>query len=762
MKKKNLSKEQLLLENKELQSRLTETEDVLNAIRSGEADAIVVSGTKGEKVFSLTSAETPYRVFIEKMSEGAVTLASDGVILYCNQRFSELINEPMEKVIGSSFQRFIQESEKQTFNSLLQSGVKEKVNKNITFQISDNETVKTFSLLLSPSPIKALGDVCVIVTDISKFLHIENELRKVQDTLESRVAKRTESLNKKIDELASSRIAALNMMEDIVESKNNLELSNIKLTTEITERKKAEEELHTSRDLLSSVLENIPIRVFWKDTDLRYLGCNTLFALDAGMSHPEDLIGKDDSQMGWSEEAELYRADDKRVIDSNTPKLGYEERQTTPDGHTIWLRTSKVPLLDAQGKVIGLLGIYDDITERKNAEKEHERLQNQLQQAQKMESVGRLAGGVAHDYNNISSVILGYSELALDQVEKSDPLYGDLMEIFTAAERSADITRQLLTFARKQTVAPEVLDLNDSIGDLLKMLRRLIGEDIDLAWLPGAEIRPIKIDPSQINQIMANLCVNARDAIADVGRITVETKNINLDENYCDDYEWAVPGEYIELSVSDEGCGMTPETRDNIFEPFFTTKGTEGTGLGLATVYGIVKQNNGFINVYSEMEKGTTFKIYLPIHVGQTVKEHSEKNIELPLSRGETVLLVDDDDSILQIGKRILEKLGYAVLFSSSPMEAISLAAEHADEINLLITDVVMPKMNGRELSERLQSLYPNLKTLFMSGYTADIIAKRGILESGVNFIEKPFSNKDLAFKIREVMGERTSKNNYE
>jgi len=528
----------------------------------------------------------------------------------------------------------------------------------------------------------------------------------------------------------------------------------ISMAFDITERKHAEEELHTSRDLLSSVLENIPMRVFWKDIELHFLGCNSAFAKDAGMSHPEDLIGKDDFQMAWSEDAELYRADDKRVIDSNTPKLGYEEPQTTPDGHTVWLHSSKVPLRDAKGKVIGLLAIYDDITERKNAEKEHERLQNQLQQAQKMESVGRLAGGVAHDYNNISSVILGYSELALDKLEQSDPLYGDLMEILTAAKRSTDITRQLLAFARKQTIAPEVLDLNDSIGDLLKMLRRLIGEDIDLAWLPGIEVWPIKMDPSQINQIMANLCVNARDAIANVGRVTVETKNIKLDKDDCFDHDGAVPGEYIELSVSDDGCGMTPETRDNIFEPFFTTKGTKGTGLGLSTVYGIVKQNNGLINVYSEPEKGTTFKIYLPIYVGQIVKEHSEKEIELPLSRGETVLLVEDDESILKIVKRILEELGYAVLFSSSPMEAISLATEHADEINLLITDVVMPEMNGRELSERLQSLYPNLKTLFMSGYTADIIAKRGVLESGVNFIEKPFSNKDLAFKIREVMGD--------
>ncbi|MBM9520238.1 PocR ligand-binding domain-containing protein [Desulforhopalus vacuolatus] len=522
---------------------------------------------------------------------------------------------------------------------------------------------------------------------------------------------------------------------------------------DITEQKQAEKELTESRDLLRSVLENIPIRVFWKDTDFRYLGCNTLFAFDAGMLRPEDVIGKDNSQLGWGEEVTLYNLDDKLVIDSNTPKIGYEEPQSTPDGHTKCLHSSKVPLHDSKGKVIGVLGIYDDITEQKQAEREHKILEDQLQQAQKMESVGRLAGGVAHDYNNISSIILGYSELALARLEKSDPLYGYLMEINTAVKRSTSVTRQLLAFARKQTVAPRVLDLNDTIGDMLKMLQRLIGEDIDIVWKPGDEIRPIKIDPTQINQIMANLCVNAKDAIANVGKVTVETKNITFNENDCTCYEGFVPGEYVQLSVSDNGFGMTPETRDKIFEPFFTTKVTgKGTGLGLSTVYGIVKQNNGFINVCSEMKKGTIFRIYFPVYTEQTVKVQSEKKIQLPLSRGETILLVEDDDSILKMVKRMVEKLEYAVLFSSSPVEAVKLATEHADDIHLLITDVVMPAMNGRELSERLKSHYPHLKTLFMSGYTADIIAPRGVLKEGVNFIEKPFSNKELALKIREIL----------
>jgi len=518
---------------------------------------------------------------------------------------------------------------------------------------------------------------------------------------------------------------------------------------DITERKLADEALSVAYDALDTSVNGVII------TDLEGMikYANPAFLSMFEYKDVEQVKGKPASKLFPSEEVQKF-SDVAAIIDKTKGET--ENFRARHEDDTIFhVEVSSSTVTNKEGKDVGRMASFVDITERKQAEEEHERLQKQLQQAQKMESVGRLAGGVAHDYNNISSIIIGYSELALDNVEQSDPLYGDLMEILTAAKRSTDITQQLLAFARKQTIVPKVLDLNDAIGDLLKMLQRLIGEDVDFAWIPEAEIRPMKMDPSQINQIMANLCVNARDAIANVGRITVETKNVKLDKDDCFDHEGAVPGEYIQLSVTDDGCGMTPETQDNIFEPFFTTKGVgKGTGLGLSTVYGIVKQNNGFINVYSEPEKGTTFRVYLPIYVGQIVKEHSEKTIELSLSRGETVLLVEDDESILKIVKRILEKLGYAVLFAISPMEAVSLAAEHAGEINLLITDVVLPEMNGRELAERLQSLYPNLKTLFMSGYTADIIAKRGELESGVNFIEKPFSNKDLAFKVREVLDE--------
>jgi CheY-like chemotaxis protein len=298
-----------------------------------------------------------------------------------------------------------------------------------------------------------------------------------------------------------------------------------------------------------------------------------------------------------------------------------------------------------------------------------------------------------------------------------------------------------------------VLDLNETIEGILKMLRRLIGEDIDLAWRPGAGVWAVKVDPSQIDQILANLCVNARDAIAGIGKITIETKNVTFDDGYCAGHVGHVPGEYVMLAVSDDGCGIDKETQDRLFEPFFTTKGVgEGTGLGLATVYGVVKQNNGFIDVFSEVDLGTTFNVYLPRHKGkseQMLKEGSPK----PAGRGhETILLVEDEPAILSMTTMMLECQGYTVLAAGTPGEAIRLARACPGEIHLVMTDVVMPEMNGRDLAKNLLALYPNLRRLFMSGYTANVIAHHGVLDAGVNFIQKPFSMQGLAAKLREVL----------
>ena len=391
--------------------------------------------------------------------------------------------------------------------------------------------------------------------------------------------------------------------------------------------------------------------------------------------------------------------------------------------------------------------------ERKQAEAEREKIQAQLLQAQKMEAVGHLAGGVAHDYNNMLSVILGYTELALEKTDTDDPLHTDLEEILFASKRSIDITRQLLAFSRKQTIAPKTLDLNEIMEGLLKMIRRLIGEDIDLAWHPHSGLWPIYMDPSQLDQIIVNLCVNARDAIKDIGKITIETNIRNFDDDYCIDHLGFKPGAFVMIAVSDDGCGMDQQTQSHLFEPFFTTKEMgKGTGLGLATVYGIVKQNNGFINVYSEPGHGTTFKIYLPKHEPPEKKVDKKATAPADVSGNETILLVEDERTILRMGKMMLERLGYEVLTASKPNEAIDITYRHSGKIHLIMTDVVLPDMNGRELASKLHEINPDLKILFMSGYTANVIAHRGVLDDGINFIQKPFSKQDLAAKVRGVL----------
>lgn len=419
------------------------------------------------------------------------------------------------------------------------------------------------------------------------------------------------------------------------------------------------------------------------------------------------------------------------------------------DGSLYTEESTISPVRDAADQIVNYVAVNRDLTE-------HLRLSAQFHQAQKMESVGLLAGGVAHDFNNMLTVISGHAELALRRGGLSRQLQDDLAGIIKAARHSTDITSQLLAFARKQTITPVVLDLNQSVESMLKMLRRLIGEDIELAWHPGGSSCPVKMDPVQVNQILANLCVNARDAIGGVGKIMIETKPAVIDASDCARNFGYVAGEYVLLSISDDGCGMDKETIDQIFEPFFTSKGVGlGTGLGLATVYGIVKQNNGFINVYSEPGTGTTFRIYLPLHAEQAVAPKRDEVAEVPHGHGETILTVEDEPTIRMVSKLMLEELGYRVLVAATPGEAIELAEGHAGEIALVISDVVMPEMNGRDLAQRLLSLHPDLKILFMSGYTADVIAHRGVLDKGVNFMQKPFSLQELAVKVQASLREQ-------
>ena len=397
--------------------------------------------------------------------------------------------------------------------------------------------------------------------------------------------------------------------------------------------------------------------------------------------------------------------------------------------------------------------IWRDITEQKRAEAEKERLQAQLQQAMKMEAVGRLAGGVAHDFNNLLTVITGYSELLLQKIGKESPMHREVEEIQRAGERAASLTQQLLAFSRKQIIEPKVLQLDSLVAEMHKMLTRLIGEDISLQAITGRSLGSVKVDPGQIQQILMNLVVNARDAMPDGGKITIETGNVDLGEGYCALHPYVTPGRFVMLAVSDTGKGMSEEVKAQIFEPFFTTKERgSGTGLGLATTYGAVKQAGGSIEVYSEVGIGTTLRIYLPRIEEEAVKpEKVDRRSNLP-GGTETVLLVEDEETLRTLCERILGELGYTVLPAGNGAEAIALARKYGDRIDLLLTDVVMPGMNGSELATQLVLHHPEMKVLFMSGYTDDAITRHGVLDEGVSFIGKPFTPAALARKVREVL----------
>jgi len=517
---------------------------------------------------------------------------------------------------------------------------------------------------------------------------------------------------------------------------------------DITERKQTEAALKASEKKYQSLFKNAQVALFRNRlSDGKVLEINERYAKIAGYSTIEDCMAEFNAADAWVDPN--GRIELLKILQKNGFVSDYETKIIRKDGTHIWISFSAT-IFPEQGFLEGSLV---EITERKRSEIERQKLQAQLDQAQKMESVGRLAGGVAHDFNNMLTIILGNAEIIMADIDPSNPLVTNLEEIYKAAERSANLTRQLLAFARKQTIAPKILNLNHVLDDMIKMLKRLIGEDIDLTWQPAQTLWTVKIDPSQIDQILANLCVNARDAIKSVGKVTIETDNISFDEVYCKEHAGFIPGDYVMMAVSDNGSGMDKNTLDNLFEPFFTTKDIgQGTGLGLATVYGIVKQNNGFINVYSEPGEGTTFKIYLPVHSETAVPKQKDFK-KTSLTGNETILLVEDEKAILRMTKMMLERLGYTVLTASAPNEAISIVeGANINAIHLLMTDVVMPEMNGRDLSKKLLSIYPGLKCLFMSGYTANVIAHHGVLDTGVQFINKPFSRQDLATKVREVL----------
>src|SRR5580700_9654098 len=506
----------------------------------------------------------------------------------------------------------------------------------------------------------------------------------------------------------------------------------------------AQEGLRRSEMNFRSLVTNAPYGICRCDSAGLLLDANPALLAILGYSSTPELVGKHLGELYADTQHWFELAD---YLATATPFNGLIVEWKRKDGTATVVRVSGRTVSNG-GNARTFELFAEDVTERRA-------LEQQLRQSQKMEAVGRLAGGIAHDFNNLLMVISGYSEFLLDRLGPEPSLRAPAQEIASAAGRASSLTRQLLAFSRKQMLAPKILDLNGVVTENLKMLTRVIGEDIDLVMVPATGLGAVRADAGQIEQVIMNLAVNARDAMPAGGKLTIETSNVSLDEEYARFHAPLRPGNYVMLAISDTGAGMDSETQSHIFEPFFTTKGPKGTGLGLSTVYGIVKQSGGYIWVYSEAGKGTTFKIYLP-RVAEAVE--SPAQIVVPADSvaaepgTETILLVEDEANLRYLARQFLEKQGYRVIEAADGAVAMQIAVAHEGTIHLLLTDVIMPGMNGRELAQRISEIRPNVKILYMSGYTENVIGRNGTLDAGVRLLQKPFNLRDLNSRVREVL----------
>jgi PAS domain S-box-containing protein len=507
-----------------------------------------------------------------------------------------------------------------------------------------------------------------------------------------------------------------------------------------------QENLRRSESNFRSLVTNAPYGICRCDSTGKILDANPAFLEMLGYTAAEELIGEhiyglysDTDQ--WFNLADFLRA--------SSPFKGLPAEWMRKDGSNTVVRVSGRSVSNG-GVVFELFA--EDVTERRA-------LEQQLRQSQKMEAVGRLAGGIAHDFNNLLMVISGYTEFLLERLSGTPELRAPAQEIASASERASALTRQLLAFSRKQMLAPKIVNLNEVITENFKMLTRMIGEDVDLVMIPAANLWSVRADSGQIEQVVMNLAVNARDAMPTGGKLTIETSNVTLDDNYVRLHAPLQPGDYVMIAISDTGAGMDPETQSHIFEPFFTTKGQKGTGLGLSTVYGIIKQSGGYIWVYSELGRGTTFKIYLPrvASTGPALTAPAKAVEAHAVEPGtETILLVEDEANLRYLARQYLEKQGYKVIEAADGAVAMQIAVAHEGVIHLLLTDVIMPGMNGRELAQRISEIRPNVKILYMSGYTENVVGHNGMLEPGVRLLQKPFNLRDLKGKVREVLDSST------
>jgi PAS domain S-box-containing protein len=703
----------------ETRARLAEMEEALDAIRHGEVDGLVVAGPEGQQVFTLQGAQEPYRLLIEHMSEGALTLSAQGVILYANQTFASLLQTPLESVIGLEFRSLVDESDPPALIESMKDGWHGTRRGEVTVRAADGSLVR-LRLGLSQIQVESEDLICVVATDLTETSQKEAELRSFYADLEKRVSERTA-------DLAASRLAALNMMEDAVAARQSAEHAQAELAR------------------LGAAVQQTADSIVITDVEGRIEYVNPAFERITGYSRDEALGQNPRILKSPKNDPAVYR-DLWETITSGNVWVG-QLINRKKDGSDYTERVTISAVHDEAGRIVNYIAVKQDTTAQAQ-------LEEQLRQSQKLEAIGQLAGGVAHDFNNLLTVIGGYSSILLGKLPADSPHRASVEEIKKAGDRAGALTRQLLAFSRKQILQPKVLNLNTVVTDLEKMVRRLIGEDIDVLTIKSPVLGQIRADPGQIEQVLLNLIVNARDAMPQGGKLTIETRNVILSEEAAQ-RRAAPAGSYVTFSVSDTGQGMDAAIQPRIFDPFFTTKGSgKGTGLGLATVYGIVKQSGGHIWVYSEVGSGSVFKIFLP-RLDQPPESELEAVAKEVPHGTELILLVEDEDQVRAILQHILEEQGYHVLAASNGAEALVLAQEPNRDIRLMITDVVMPQMGGRELAEQILVTRPLLPVLFMSGYTDDAIVRLGLLDQKINFIQKPFDSAAVARKVREVLDQR-------
>ena len=508
-----------------------------------------------------------------------------------------------------------------------------------------------------------------------------------------------------------------------------------------------QEDLRRSEMNFRSLVTNAPYGICRCDSTGKILDANPAFLDLLGMTAADELLGQHIYTLYVDPERWFDLAD---CLRSSEPFKGLTAEWNRKRGTTV-VRVSGRSVTNGRKEGVVFELFAEDVTERRA-------LEQQLRQSQKMEAVGRLAGGIAHDFNNLLMVISGYSEFLLERLGAEPHLRGPAQEIASASERASSLTRQLLAFSRKQMLAPRIVNLNDVASENLRMLTRMIGEDIDLVMVPSPNLWPVRADAGQIEQVIMNLAVNARDAMPSGGKLTIETSNVTLDEDYARVHSPLHPGDYVMIAISDTGNGMDSETQSHIFEPFFTTKGPKGTGLGLSMVYGIVKQSGGYVWVYSEPGKGTTFKVYLPrvTEAGEMVADALPAAAPLADKQPrETILVVEDEANLRRLTRQFLENRGYSVLDAADGAAAVQICVAHQGTIHLLLTDVIMPGMNGRELAKRVAEIRPNTKVLYMSGYTENAIGHNGTLDAGIKLLQKPFTLQALQAKVREVLDQK-------